>query len=82
MIHRTRQGGPPSSAPEAGRKIVKMGGDIWIEYSGPKPTAAELDAYLKPAIAPPSVDAIDADISAATTLAQLKAALRGKVGVR
>lgn len=47
MIHRTRQGSPPSSAPEPGREIVQMG-DIWVEYSGAVPTNADLVAHLNP----------------------------------
>ena len=46
-IHRTREGGPPSGGAEEGREIVRMG-NIWVEYSGAEPTAAELDARLNP----------------------------------
>ena len=47
MIHRTRQAGPPSSAPEAGRSLAQVG-DIFVEYSGTLPSAADLDAHLHP----------------------------------
>ena len=57
MIHRTRPGGPPSSAPEAGRSLIQMG-DIFVEYSGTAPTAAELDAHLHP---PAQVVPLDAE---------------------
>ena len=69
-IHRTRQGGPPSGAPETGRDIVQLG-DVWVEYSGPVPSQADLDAYL----APP--DPADADLTA-EELAQIIIANPGR----
>ena len=57
MIHRTWQDSPPSGAPEVGRDVIQMG-DIWVEYSGPLPTAADLDAHLHPL---PQVTPLDAE---------------------
>ena len=77
MIHRTRQGGVPSGGPEAGRTIVRMLGDIFVEYSGPVPDQAELDAHLRPP--PPDKGArIDAEIAASPALQALLGVLADK----
>lgn len=52
MIHRTRDGAAPSGGPEPGRQIVRIG-NVFVEYSGPVPDAAELDAHLRPPRPPP-----------------------------
>lgn len=51
MIHRTRDGKIPDGGPEPGRSIVRIG-NVFVEYSGPVPDQAELDAHRNPTAAP------------------------------
>ncbi len=47
MIHRTRMDGPPSGGAAPGRELMQSG-ELWVEYTGTLPTAAEIDAHLHP----------------------------------
>ncbi len=72
MIHRTRQFSIPSGAPEADRKLVKIG-NIWVEYSGALPTADDLDAHLHPPqpILPLTAEELAAHLIAKGTITQV-----------
>lgn len=78
MIHRTRQDAMPSGGPESGRQIIRMG-DTFVEYSGARPTQAELDAHLNPPVPPTTDEVIDALLAAVPEtpeIAAIKARMR------